>query len=414
MKLPNSPRHRLAGTQPRPPDRSGAIGSPGWGPVFLCVLHGIGVWVVMGGRSGIASDWPILLDDHGIHYEHGLMARQFLRTTGMNAGYDPNFMSGYPLSIVSDLSSTLSDLVMAVSGNRPALGYKLYVFGCTAAFPWLIGLIPSVWKLRAQRTMLSGGSSRQTSTSGPTYPTSSLPWECKAICSRSRLACWRSLGSLLIASRGGFGRWLWSASYMLGGLPCASDESHAGRTGGLLAWGVALFSSRKAGRAFPLASHLGLWLMAPLILAVNSFWLVPGIFLASTKGASDSYFAHSREGWIGVLERIGNVFLSEGTVPPLLLGLVPSGLIVLGRRNLVAAMGLGGFMAAGFGWGYLAGFFPQLDPLQPGRHTYACYTAASVAAGIGLAEVFARLCSARSPRLDVWFGLPLLSSGFAW
>ena len=50
-----------------------------------------------------------------------------------------------------------------------------------------------------------------------------------------------------------------------------------------------------------------------------------------------------------------------------------------------------GFGAAGFGWGYLAGATRSLDFLQPGRHTYAFFTALAVAGGAALDELLTRL-----------------------
>src|SRR4051812_18971115 len=63
--------------------------------VALCVLHAWAIWAGLGGRDGIAGEWPPLFADHGIHYHHGLVARHSLAGTGTTAGYDPSFMSGY-------------------------------------------------------------------------------------------------------------------------------------------------------------------------------------------------------------------------------------------------------------------------------------------------------------------------------
>ena len=50
-----------------------------------------------------------------------------------------------------------------------------------------------------------------------------------------------------------------------------------------------------------------------------------------------------------------------GVMPPLMFG----GLIV--------------FLLVGFPWGSPAGMFRALDEFPPGRHTYACFTAACIA-----------------------------------
>jgi hypothetical protein len=65
-------------------------------------------------------------------------------------------------------------------------------------------------------------------------------------------------------------------------------------------------------------------------------------------------------------------------------------------------MGLGVFLAAGLFWGYLAGWFPAINFLQPGRNTYAAYSAAAVASGLGWSAVRRQL-SRTTIRLDRWF-----------
>ena len=66
------------------------------------------------------------------------------------------------------------------------------------------------------------------------------------------------------------------------------------------------------------------------------------------------------------------------------------------------AAGLGGFVGAGFFWGYLAGGFRALDFLQPGRQTYAFYTGLCLASALGATEVCTRLKEGAGGRLDRW------------
>ncbi len=49
-----------------------------------------------------------------------------------------------------------------------------------------------------------------------------------------------------------------------------------------------------------LAGHVAVWTIPLVVLAVNSFWWLPGIWLASTKGLSDFAFAHPE----GVAQRL--------------------------------------------------------------------------------------------------------------
>ena len=63
-----------------------------------------------------------------------------------------------------------------------------------------------------------------------------------------------------------------------------------------------------------------------------------------------------------------------------------------------------GSVLAGFFWGYLAGGFPALDFLQPGRQTYAFYTGLALAGGAGMDAFFLRLRGGGDgrSRLDRW------------
>jgi hypothetical protein len=370
----------------------------GSGALLLCVLHTGLVWVAMGGRAGLASEWPLLQSDHGIHYQHGLLSRQFLKATGMSAGYDPSFMSGYPMSIVSDLSSTLSDLVMLPSGNRPAQFYKSYVFVCASLVPWLMAIASIAWRGRPTARLI-------TVLFCLIYFWSDFGYKYVGIGMLSYLVS-VPLGLIAVAllvsycEKGGFGRWL-SATTM------ASAVFLVHMTSPMLVAPAALLAYGATIYRLPISRHVGLWLMAPLILAVNSFWLYPGYMLASTKGPSDFAFANAE----GVWKRLGEIFWTEWPHQPILLGLAPIGLLVMGRRRPSAAVGLGGFMAVGFAWGYLAGAFRTLDPLQPGRHTYACYSAACITAGIALDEVLARIRSGGPDRLDRWMILAMVLLG---
>ena len=67
-------------------------------------------------------------------------------------------------------------------------------------------------------------------------------------------------------------------------------------------------------------------------------------------------------------------------------------------------------MLAGFGWGYLAGLTRAVDFLQPGRHTYALYLAASVLGGVFLDELIRKMREGPG-RLDLWVSVALLLLG---
>ncbi len=147
-----------------------------------------------------------------------------------------------------------------------------------------------------------------------------------------------------------------------------------------------------------------------MTLAANASWLVPAALLRSTGGETKFAFYHPESVWGRVVE----IIVGGPPCQAILCGLAPLGLVVLARRDRVAAAALVGFLAAGFGWGYLAGWSRALDFLQPGRHTYAFFSAVAVAAGIGLAEIVTRVRGGGLGRLDRWLvlGLTLVGGRF--
>jgi hypothetical protein len=235
-------------------------------------------------------------------------------------------MSGYPLSIVSDLSSTLSDLFIRFSGDHPAHGYKLYVLVGTASVLWLTALASIAWKAGPIATFIatlmmfiyfwSDFAFRYASLGMVSYVVS-IP-----------------LGLLTVAAlaaycdQGGFSRWLWASLLASAVFLVHLTSPMVVAPAGLLAYGAAIFRSRREGRPFPFSRHLGLWLMPLLILVLNSFWVLPGFLLASTKGSSELAFAHPEN----MLYRIFEIFWHERPQQPILLTLGVVGLIVLGKR----------------------------------------------------------------------------------
>ena len=74
-----------------------------------------------------------------------------------------------------------------------------------------------------------------------------------------------------------------------------------------------------------------------------------------------------------------------------MIGLGIIGLVILFRQNRVRAVALGGFCLAGFSGDTWPGLFPALDFLQPGRHSYTCFTGLALAGSAGSMEFFAGL-----------------------
>ena len=233
------------------------------------------------------------------------MTRSFLKSSWTTAGYDPSFMAGYAKSVVFPSSSTLPELVIAAfGGNHPEFAYKMYVLVSAAAVPWLIALAcvllensrPGEWR---------SPSCSICSTSGPT--------------SRSTTSFWGMLPYFLaipvgLAATGAFGRfltgrglinWLISASlmslaflihfttamiivpaaalaYCRGGHTSFEASRRRGATSARSRLGLEW--TRVRNRRMSAWFHLAVWMIPIIVLTVNAFWWLPGIWLASTKG----------------------------------------------------------------------------------------------------------------------------------
>lgn len=391
----------------RPPARPRLGTWAAWGAVAaLGLLHGAAIWIGMGGRSGIRGDWPPWHHDHPLYYHSALVTRHFLGQTGTTAGYDPSFMSGYAKSVVFPASSTLPELVVAAfGGRRPELAYKLYVLASAALVPWLIAGAAIAWRARAGVVVLAV-------LLFLVYVWTDFPINYVEF---GMLPYFLVIPMGLMATgffgrylaQGGFIRWLVSAVLMVAVVLVHLTGAMIVAPAAGLAYLAAIIDGRRLGWKLSVSRHFGVWAIPALVLAMNAFWWLPGIWLASTKGPSDFVFRHP-EGW---LVRLWQIVHSEAAIESVLIAAGCLGLAVLARRDRVGAAGLLGFVAAGFGWGYLAGGSRSVDFLQPGRHTYAFYTGLALASSIGLTELVARLREGAGGRLDRWAVVGLVVVG---
>ncbi len=397
-----------ARTQPRP------VHGPRWpllailSLVALGIAHGFAIWKGMGGLEGLTSSWPLWRDDHPLYYHSALITRAFLRQSAMTAGYDPAFMAGYAKSVIFPASSTLPELVVwGFGGDRPELAYKVYVFCSAGALPWLVALAAAAWRLRARAAAIAV-------LLFLLYVWTDFPINYAAfgmlpylLAIPLGLLATGLFGGYLI--HGGFFRWLLVAGLIsiavMVHLTAAMIVAPAATLAYLAVWSSVRSENPRQHQSvppgFPASRHLGVWLVPLVVLASNAFWWLPGLWLASTKGASDFAFNHSSE---GVLSRLLQIVTSEAPIQAILLGLGLPGLVLLIGQSRVRGAGLVGFCLAGLFWGYLAGAFRQLDFLQPGRHTYAFYTALALAGGAALDAFLLKLRGgdAAGSRLDRW------------
>jgi hypothetical protein len=371
--------------------------------------------VALGGAEGLRSPWPLAKHDHPLYFHSARVTAAFLAQNGTTAGYDPTFMSGYAKSVVFPASSTLPELWMFALGREdPIRAYKRYVLVSAALAPVFVAGAGLAWGLAPTAVALGvllwlvyiwTDFPIQYATFGmlPYFLAIPLGMFATAL-----------LGRYL--RRGGVGRWLAAAVAATLVVLVHFTSAMVVAPAAALALVVDAVANRRAGTPRTWRRLGSWWAIAAVVLGLNAFWWLPGIPLAATKGDSAFAFVHPEGMWV----RLAKILASEPTVQPVLIALGGLGLVALWRREAVLAAGLGGFAAAGFLWGYAAGSTRALDFLQPGRHTYAFYSALSLAAGAGMAAAFGRLRRAR-PRLvvpaavaglllGVWlFGRPVLA-----
>jgi hypothetical protein len=388
-----SPRPTASGAPaPSAPGKPTETKRAWWGliPIVLIVAaslgHGWAIWRGLGGREGMANEWVPWRDDHPHYFHCSVMGRAFLSESGTTAGYDPYFMAGYPQSVMFPPSSTLPDVWMWAFGGdeRPEVAFKWYVLIAAAVAPWLIaaaGMAQGMGRTGIAAAVLLFLGYLWTDWPINYVGIGMMPYFVAAP------TCVLAAGLFgRFVDVGGIGRWLAAAllcsTAFLMHLTAAMLLAPAGALAYLGVW----WSRRRRGVGLPISRHLGVWAVPVVVLALNAFWWAPIIWLASTKGSSDFAFVHPE----GSLARITQLFTSEAPAEMILIGLGLPGLIVLATKGLGRGLALAGLAAAGWFWAYTAADFRSLDFLQPGRHTFALYSALAVAAGAAISAGVAR------------------------
>ncbi len=389
-------------TPRRAPSRAARWIAPGL-IVILCSAHGAAIWFAMGGLSGMTNGWPLWRFDHALYYHSAIVTRAFLKHSWTTAGYDPFFMSGYAKSVVFPSSSTLPELALALfGGDRPELAYKIYVLLSAAAVPWLLALACRMWKVPAGGTAIA--IALELIYIWSDFPLRYVQFGMLPYFVGIPLALAATGAFARFLERGGAIAWLQATLLLclafLAHLTTAMVAAPAGAVAYIAAIAYSLQTGTCRTRKLTALTHIAIWFIPVVVLLVNAFWWLPGIWLASTKGSSDFAFGHPEP----VLLRMRQIASTEAPIQCVLIATGLPGLYIFLRRFPVHAWAAIGFAAAGFGWGYLAGAIRALDFLQPGRHTFAFFSVLAMAGGAALNEALKRLRNAPAEgiRLDRW------------
>lgn len=413
--VPETPPVPRAATVEAPAPAAAAVpGKPGrrrsWArfvPIVLVVAaslgHGWAIWRGLGGREGIANEWIPWRDDHPLYFHSALVTRAFLSQSGTTAGYDPAFMAGYPKSVVFPSSSTLPEVfVWAFGGERPEVAFKVFILLAAGVAPWLVAA--AAWVQGVRRAGVATAVLLFLGYLWTDWPINYVGY--------GMLPYFVAAPTCLIAAGmfgrfvdvGGFGRWLAAALLCSAAFLMHITAGMLVAPAGALAYLGVWWSRRRQGAGLPLSRHLGVWSVPLVVLALNAFWWAPALWLSATKGSSDFAFVHPE----GSLARISQLFASEAPAEMILIGLGLPGLILLATKGLGRGLALAGVAAAGWFWAYTAADVRSLDFLQPGRHTFALYSALAVAAGAATSAGLTRLRPApgasgpEAIRLDRW------------
>ncbi|MDG3005367.1 hypothetical protein [Paludisphaera mucosa] len=399
-------RGRASGPEPeppRPPKRRWTRFVPFVLIVAASLVHGWAIWRGLGGREGIDGAWVPWRDDHPLYFHSALATRAFLSQSGTTAGYDPAFMSGYPKSVVFPASSTLPELALwAFGGERPERAFKLYILLAAAAAPWLVAC--AGWIQGMGRTAVAAAVLLFVGYVWTDWPINyvgfgMLPY---FVAAPTCLVAAGMFGRFVDV--GGFGRWLAAALLCSAAFLMHLTAGMLVAPAGALAYLGVWIARRRGGHGLPISRHLGVWTVPIVVLALNAFWWAPALWLGSTKGESGFAFFHPE----GSLARITQLFTSEAPAELILLGLGLPGLMVLATKGLGRGLALAGVAAAGWFWAYTAADVRALDFLQPGRHTFALYSALAVASGAAFSAGLERLrpgvgaTGAEAVHLDCW------------
>ncbi len=104
----------------------------------IFIFHALALALLHRPVSGLWNNEPWIEQDYGLHFHHLHSMAAFWETDRRLWGYNPYFMAGYPSNTIQDLSIKLFELIALFAPFLGLVqGFKLSIFGFTAAIPWM-------------------------------------------------------------------------------------------------------------------------------------------------------------------------------------------------------------------------------------------------------------------------------------
>ncbi len=322
----------------------------------LMLGHACLTWRALGGSEGMRSPDPVLVDDHIFNYYSAVITRTFLSDSGTTAGYDPHFMAGYAKSILWPPSATLPEVaVFLFGGVSPALVYKLYVLIAFLAFPVCVWIATWWMERDAVTALLALGASLILFWTD--VPTAYMRFGMVSFVLSSALGL--LIGACFLRLIAGADRAARPAFLVLLPIGCLTHLTIPI----LLAPALGI-SYLFAMRRIAVRDQFWIWGTVLHTLIANSFWVIPGILLWSTRGPTERFFVNP-EG----LSRLLELFGRSPPMEPVLLAGGLIGMFAGGWRTRETQVLLAVACAWFFFLGYCAGQLGLWNSMQPGRNT---------------------------------------------
>ena len=343
-------------------------------------VHVFGALRYFGSWHELTSADPILCGDHAHHYYYCELTKHFLSERGTTWGYDPNFMGGYPKSILFPSSSTFYEVAAWALGGVPTAAVYKFIVLVTA----VIGVGGSAVGAR-----LLGADARQTAwavLAGFAYFWSGFP---------QRMLYW---GMVSMVLAGAFypvclallvrqlERTTWrrvvASCVLCAWVSFVHPSAAIALAGPYLAGWIWLVRRRRVGALLAYSA-------VPVVaFAANAFWILPGFRLTGEFGTTRVGYMTHLDLWSVVRSNVDVHFVC------LVFGL--GGLVVMARGVRSVVLGTAGVCL--FLLAFNGNWLPWLETLQPARYGLFLYGTLLVSAGWGITGLWSACAAAPERR----------------